>query len=255
VDVLRSSLHPDALLAIGVLAGAYAVGVRHEVVARWRLACLGGACALLVVALVGPVAYLASTSLLTAHLLQNVILAEWAPALVVLAIPAGLGARLTRHRALKLVTHPAVALPLWLGTYVAWHVPAVYDLALGHQLTLLPLEHACYLVAGVCFWWPVFQQAPHAISSGAKVVYLFCAFVLASPLGIGLALLTRPIYDFYVRADDLWGLSDLTDQQIAGITMATEEAIVFFCACAYFLVRFMREEEDAAAVTDSSQIA
>jgi cytochrome c oxidase assembly factor CtaG len=249
-----SYVHLEALAGIGALAGSYAVAARNEVVPRWRLACLASACALLLVAHVGPLARLASTSLLSAHLLQNVILAEWAPALIVLAVPPGLGARLARLPGARVLTHPAVALPLWLATYVAWHVPAAYDLALRHQSTVLHTEHLCYFAAGVLFWWPVFQPAPHTLSPARKTVYLFAAFAVASPLGIVLSLLGRPIYDFYVEAANSWGLSDLADQQIAGITMATEEAIVFFCACAYFFVHFLAEEEDAT-VTESSQIA
>lgn len=256
VDALRWNLHPDGLFVVAALAAAYAIGVRGEVVSRRRLACFGGGLLLLLAAHVTPLAALATTSLLSAHLLQNVILAEWAPALVVLGVPAGLATRLGRLPAARFLTHPAVGLPLWLATYVAWHVPAVYDAALRHQSTLLQLEHASYFATGVLFWWSVFQATPHRLSSGAKASYLFAAFVLASPLGILLSLLSRPIYEFYVEAPGMWGLSDLADQQIAGVTMSVEEAAVFFCLCAYYAVRFLREEESRELLRErSSQIA
>ena len=71
-----------------------------------------------------------------------------------------------------------------------------------------------------------------------------------------LALLARPVYDFYIDAPDAWGLSDLTDQQIAGVTMSVEEAVVFFCLCAYFVARFLRDEEAREMLRNhSSQIA
>ena len=178
MDAVRWNLHPDGLLVVGLLAGLYGVGVRHEVVPRWRLASFGGGLALVLAAHVTPLASLATTSLLSAHLLQNIVFAEWAPALIVLGIPAGLGARLGRLPGTRILTHPVVALPVWLGTYVAWHVPAVYDAALRHPSSLLQLEHASYFIAGVLLWWPVCQAVPHRISSGAKAVYLFAAFVL-----------------------------------------------------------------------------
>ena len=256
MDELRWNLHPDALLAIGLLAGLYGIGVRGEAIPRWRLVCFGGGLALVLAAHVTPLASLATTSLLSAHLLQNVVFAEWAPALIVVGIPAGLGARLGRLPGARVLTHPVVALPLWLATYAAWHVPAVYDAALRHPSTLLQLEHASYLIAGIVLWWPVFQVVPRHISSGGKAAYLFAAFVVASPIGIVLTLLSRPIYRFYVDAPDTWGLSDLTDQQIAGVTMSVEQAIVFFCLCAYFVVRFVREEEAREVFREhSSQIA
>jgi len=250
------SLHPETLLAIGVLAGAYGVLVRDEVVSRWRLGCFAGGLALLAAAHVTPLGSLASTSLLSAHLLQNVVMAEWAPALLVLGIPAGAAARLGRLPGARALTHPAVALALWAGTYMAWHVPAVYDAALRHQSSLLHLEHVTYVATGLLLWWPVFQASPRRLSSGAKAAYLLAAFMVASPLGIVLSLLTEPAYDFYVAAPSVWGLSDLADQQIAGVTMSVEEAAVFFCLGAYFLVRFLREEESRQALDEqSSQIA
>jgi cytochrome c oxidase assembly factor CtaG len=99
-------------------------------------------------------------------------------------------------------------------------------------------------------WWPVIHGR---LSDGAKALYLFAAFVLASPLGLLLALLPTPVYDFYENAPQLWGLSDLTDQQIAGVTMAVEQAIVFFAVFVYFLLRFLRAEQIAGAFTESSR--
>ena len=80
------------------------------------------------------------------------------------------------------------------------------------------------------------------LHDGAKALYLFTAFVLASPLGLLLALLPHPVYAFYKHAPHLWGLGHLTDQQIAGVTMAVEQAIVFFALFAFYLARFLRSE-------------
>src|ERR671928_81882 len=71
------------------------------------------------------------------------------------------------------------------------------------------------------------------------------AFALASPLGLLLALIPNAVYDFYEHAPRVWGWSSLTDQQVAGLTMAAEEAVVFFAAFAFYFVRFMRGEETA----------
>ena len=89
------------------------------------------------------------------HLLQNVVLAEWAPLLVVLAIPPALAAAIARPPAIRALTHPAVALPLWLANYMIWHLPWIYDAALENPSTLLHLEHAMYFVTGLAMWWCV----------------------------------------------------------------------------------------------------
>ena len=177
------------------------------------------------------------------HLLQNVILAEWAPALLVLAVPPFLAARLGRFRGIRLLTRPPVALGTWLVVYFAWHLPPLYDTALEHPASLLHLEHAMYLTAGSLFWWPVFQDEPHRPSNASRALYLFLAFILASPIGLLLALAPDAAYDYYVEGGGLWGLGPEEDQQIAGVTMSVEQAIVFFGVFAVYFFRFLADEE------------
>ncbi len=181
--------------------------------------------------------------LLSAHLLQNVILAEWAPALLVLGIPPLLAVRLTRFAPVRALTRPPVALGIWLLTYFAWHLPPAYDTALEHPSTLLHLEHATYLAAGMLLWWPLLQEAPHHVSNAGRALYLFLAFILASPIGLVLALVPEPVYDYYVEGGGLWGLGPHADQQIAGVTMSVEQAVVFFAAFTVFFFRFLADEQ------------
>ena len=229
----------EVLVLVPLLVVAYLVASRLARPSRARVAAFAGGAGLILLAFLTPLQSLSLHYLLTAHLLQNVVLAEWAPALCVLGLPLALG----RLRGLKTLTHPLVALPLWLATYFVWHVPRAYDAALEHPIWLLHLEHLSYLAAGTLLWWPVVQEAPHRLSSGAKSLYVFAAFVLASPLGLLLALLPRTVYPFYDRAPELWGLSHLADQQLAGVTMAAEQAVVFFAVFVTCLARHLREEE------------
>jgi cytochrome c oxidase assembly factor CtaG len=172
-----------------------------------------------------------------------VILAEWAPFLAVLGVSAAMANALARRRVWRIATHPAVALPVWLATYFAWHAPPLFEAALRHQAWLVHLEHACYFGTGVLVWWPLLQDTPRRLASGARAAYAFAAFVLVSPLGLLLALLPRPAYPFYVDAHPrVWGLSPLADQQIAGVTMASEQAIVLFVVFVFWFLRFLAEE-------------
>jgi putative membrane protein len=188
---------------------------------------------------------LANHTFLWAHLLQNVVLAEWAPALLVLAVPP----RLAERAAGFPLFRPFVALSLWLVAYYTWHLPRIYDAALRHPHSLLHVEHLTYLAAGICLWWPVVHGKA---SAGAKAAYLFGAFVLASPLGLLMALIPRAIYAFYAHAPRTWGPGPLADQQIAGVTMAAEEAIVFFGAFTAYLLRFLADEQAEGAFRASA---
>jgi putative membrane protein len=233
----------DTTVVIPVLALLYLFAVGRFGAPRRRIGCYAAALGLLAVAFWSPLHHLGLHYLLTAHLLQNVILAEWAPLLAVLGVSAPMAAALARRRAWRVATHPSVALPVWLCDYFAWHVPLVYEAALHHQVWLIHVEHACYFATGILVWWPLLQDSPRRLSSGARAAYAFAAFVLASPLGLLLALLPKPAYDFYVQARPrVWGLSPLADQEIAGVTMASEQALVLFAVFLYWFRRFLAEE-------------
>jgi cytochrome c oxidase assembly factor CtaG len=234
----------EALVLVPALSLGYLLALRRFPASRGRIAAFVAGLLLILAVFATPVQSLALRYLLTMHLLQNVVLAEWAPALLVASLSPALAARLTRQAALRALTSPFVALPIWLAVYFAWHLPWPYDTALRHPGSLLHAEHVSYLLAGCLVWWPVLQDVPRVLSPAAKAVYLFVAFVLASPLGLLLALLPHPLYDVYKQAPErLWGLSAATDQQLAGITMASEQAVVFFAVFAFFFLRFLRDEE------------
>src|SRR6059058_586991 len=240
-------MHPSAE-AIG-LAPALALGLafahRGGPVSRRRLVAGALGIGLVFAAFVTQLQPLASHTFLWAHLLQNVVLAEWAPLLLVLAVPPRLAERIAGFPLFR----PFVALPLWLAAYYTWHLPWISDPALHHPHSLLHVEHLTYLAAGICVWWPVVHGRS---SAGAKAAYLFAAFVLSSPLGLLLALVPRAIYPFYAHAPRTWGPGPLADQQIAGVTMAAEEAIVFFGAFTAYLLRFLADEQAGGGFSQSA---
>jgi cytochrome c oxidase assembly factor CtaG len=232
VDPYAWPTESDAFALVPALSLAFYLLVRRRRVEPYRAACFVGAMLLLVAVFATPLETLALNRLLTAHFLQNVAIAEWVPALLVIAVPAEIGRR---------VRIPMIpALIVWLATYFAWHLPTAYDFALRNPHTVLHLEHLTYLLAGTAMWWPVIHGRQ---GSGIKAAYLFGAFVLASPLGLLLALLPDTVYSFYETRPTVWGLSHVLDQEIAGTTMAGEQAIVFFAAFVFYFVRFLQEEE------------
>lgn len=244
MDPYAWSWNSEALVLVPLFTAAYVVALRRYPATAWRVASFLAAMVLLLAVSVTPIHTLSMHFLLTVHLLQNVVLAEWAPLLVVLGIPPALAARLARPRAIRVLTHPAVALPLWLANYMLWHLPWLYDTALENPNTLLHLEHALYVLTGLALWWCTFQDEPHRLGAGARAGYVFAAFVLGSPIGLVMALVPNAIYDFYVDAHHrVWGLDPLEDQQLAGMLMAVEQAIVFFAVFAYWFFRFLAEEE------------
>ena len=105
MDPYAWSWNAEALVVLGLTA-AYLLALRRYRASGWRIVCFLGAMALLLAVTVTPIHTLGMHFLLTVHLLQNVVLAEWAPLLVVLGIPPALAAAIARPRAIRAFTHP-----------------------------------------------------------------------------------------------------------------------------------------------------
>lgn len=236
MDPYAWSWNPEALILLPAMTAAYFWALRAFPAPRWRSACWLAAMALLLAVTITPIETIALNYLLSVHLIQNVVLAEWAPLLAVLALPPALAGCAPR-------VPPLPALAVWAVNYGVWHLPWVYDAALRHPHSLLHLEHALYFLTGAALWWPVVHGS---LTAGGKAAYVFGAFLLASPIGLMMALVPDPIYDFYAEAPRLWGLSPILDQQIAGVSMAAAEAVVFFAVFAFYFARFFVEQDAAS---------
>jgi cytochrome c oxidase assembly factor CtaG len=188
---------------------------------------------LVVAALDSPLETIARHYLVLFHLLGNVMIADWAPPLLILGLTPAMRSRLPE------LARPWLALPAWLCVWYVVHLPAFYNTALRH-VWLLNVEHALLVAAGLVFWWPVFRGS---LSTTSALAYLGIAFVAASFLGLAFIFSSTPFYDFYEHAPRLWGLSAAKDQNLGGILMNAEQTAVFLTALAYFLVRLLNEEE------------
>src|SRR5258707_12667921 len=129
-------LSAEAFGLVPALAVAYFLATRRARPTRANIAAAVAALALIFLAFATELQPLALHTFLWAHLLQNVVLAEWAPGLLVLAVPPALGRRAAAWAGFR----PLVALPVWLLTYFIWHLPRIYDYALEHPHSLLHVE-------------------------------------------------------------------------------------------------------------------
>ncbi|MGZ8782594.1 MAG: cytochrome c oxidase assembly protein, partial [Gaiellaceae bacterium] len=129
MDPYAWSWNWHALTLVPALTIGYFWALRRYPARPWRVACWLGSMALLLAVTITPVETISLTYLLSVHLIQNVVLAEWAPLLAVLGIPAALAARAPHV--------PAVpALAVWVLNYGVWHLPWIYDAALRHPHSL-----------------------------------------------------------------------------------------------------------------------
>ena len=232
-------------LALVLFAAWYAWVAHRLAVPAWRRCCFAAGLLLVALALLSPIEHVALDAMLSFHLLQNVMLADWAPPLLVLGITSGMAAVAERRRWVRAVTAPPVALVYWLAVWYVVHIPAVYGFALDHRWPL-GIEHLLFVSAGVLFWWPVL--VPGRMAAGAKLAYLGGAFFLAAPVATLIALAPSSIYSYYDTTPHLWGLSPLEDQQLGGILMAVEQSVILFVV---FSATFLRMLGDDAGTVES----
>ena len=229
-------------LALSVVAAVgYAGAARTAKPSRARIAVFALGLVLVVAALCSPLETIARHYLLLFHLLGNVMIADWAPPLLILGLTPAMRASIARRggRVLARIAQPWVSLPAWLAVWYLVHLPAFYDYALRHTWAL-NAEHALLIAAGLLFWWTVFGGV---LSTAGALAYLGVAFVTSAFLGLAFIFSSSAFYDFYEHAPRLWGLSPAKDQNLGGILMNAEQTAVFLAALSYFLVRLLNEEE------------
>jgi putative membrane protein len=253
MDVLTAwTLEPFALAGVTLAAVAYAMRVRTlaqrgSPVSGWRIASFGAGLALALVALVSPLHALGEERLFSAHMVQHVLLGD----LAALALVAGLTGPLIRPllalrpvAALRTLSHPLVALPLWTANLLLWHLPPLYEAALRHD-AVHALEHVCFLGFGALMWAPVLEvlPGPEWFGTAAKAGYIVVVRLIETVLGNVFLWSGRVFYDTYADAERIWGVSPLADQGIAGAVMMIEGSLVTIAALAWLFLRMWSEGE------------
>ena len=166
------------VLAAAAVYGYVRLARTVERPSRLRTALFGTGIVLIALSLNSPLETIAIHYLLLIHLLQNVMIADWAPPLLVLGLTPAMRAAVAARAGppLARLTRPVVALPLWLAVWYGVHLPAFYDYALRHPW-LLNVEHGALILAGLVFWWPVFSREPQRLSTPMQLAYLGAAYI------------------------------------------------------------------------------
>jgi cytochrome c oxidase assembly factor CtaG len=224
---------------------------------RWPLFLSG--VAVVVLGIVSPLDAIAEEYLQSAHMLQHVLIADLGVALALVAVrgplsmfflPRDLLAPLARRQALRrglsFLLRPRVAVTLWLGVLIAWHLPALYDAALRHPL-VHRLEHLSLVAVGALVWTLIVDPAGHGrLSVNGRIGLAALMLWMGQMLAYVFVFSFHPYYDVYVEQPErLFGLSPLTDQKLAGVVMMVEQALTLGTALVLLLLA-ARRTRDAA---------
>jgi putative membrane protein len=240
------SLEPLVLAAAAVAVIAFArafVRLRRRGRtdhAGWsRAALFGAGLGLVVLALVSPLDAAGDEDLLSAHMLQHMLIADAGPALILVAVRGPLLAFLLpacairftlRHRRahsiVDFLARPVTAVSCWALVMAFWHVPAVYDAALTRPW-LHGAEHGTYLLVGLLVWVLLVDPAGRGrLSTRGRAAVAGCLFAFGQVMCGVLFLTPTPLYPAYAsHARGLFGLTPLEDQQFAGLLMTAEQFV------------------------------
>ena len=256
------SLKPGLAFSLAVVSVIYLRGwfVLHRIIPSrfplWRLLAFLGGTATLWFAIASPLDGI-SSFLLSAHMVQHMLLLFVAPPLVLLGAPLlpllrglprvfardGLGPFLAWPPLRKsgyLLTNPAVCWLAMAVTLIAWHVPTAFELALRsggwHKA-----EHACFFLAALLFWWPVVLPFPsrHIWPLWTRPVYLLAADLLNTLIAAILTFSEHVLYPTYTAAPRLFGTSVLNDQATAGVVMWVPGSLVFLVPAAVLAIQYL----------------
>jgi cytochrome c oxidase assembly factor CtaG/putative copper export protein len=258
-----------------VLAGLYLAGV-------WRLRKRGDAWPVgrLVAWLAGCLVILLATSsgigryspaMFSVHMGSHMMLSMVAPVLLVLGGPVTLALRAlpaagrdappgprewllaaVHSPVSRFLTHPIVALLLFVGSFYALYFSGLFDAALNYHWAHLAMN-AHFLLAGYVFYWPVIgvDQAPRRIPPIGRLGMMFAAMPFHAFFGVILMNMQNVIGQlFYSQLRLPWVGDLLTDQRLGGgIAWAAGEIPVLLVLIA-LLVQWARADEREAKRKD-----
>ena len=263
------SIDLKVALALIVSATCYLRGRRvlHGITptrfSTWRLIAFLGGLVALWVAIASPLDTF-SGLLLSAHMVQHLLLLSVAPPLILLGAPLlpllrglprkfahdGVGPFLSwpaLRRFGDALTHPVICWLAMAMSLCAWHVPAAFELALRspgwHKF-----EHACFFGTALMFWWPVVRPFPsrHCWPLWSVPIYLLAADLVNTLLCAVLTFSDKVLYPSYVTVPRLFGTTALSDQIAAGVIMWVPGSLVFLVPATVIAIQFLSPHESFA---------
>jgi putative membrane protein len=213
-------------------------------VPRRRQLSFGAGLVTIAIALFSPIGHI-SDELVIAHMAEHLLLGDIATLLLVLGLTRSLLQPILAIRVfnrLQILTHPAVALPLWAVNLFFWHVPAIYQDAFG-AAPIHALEHTTFLFFGCLMWMPIFGPLPKPAWFGAgwKVAYVIAVRFVGAILGNVLMWSGTVLYPVYAAGEHYWNVSPQADQSTAGALMMVEGTFVALGVLAWVFFEVARE--------------
>jgi len=257
-DIVLGTLFVGVLYALGIRAR----GKRQRPMSWWRHLSFFGGLLLVFAALQSPLDVLSEHGF-AIHQLQHLLLHTAGPMFLMLAAPQILltagTPELLRRRVLapvmesrgirgffRFLSRPAVATLMFVGSLYFWQIPRYHDLAVLND-GVHYLMHATMLVAGLVFFWRVFdpRPSPPGASYGVRLAMLWATVVGNILIGAMLTLKNSVLYPAYDALGRWFGVAALPDERLGGIALWIPGSMM--CVLAILVVVALWGSQDSRA--------
>ncbi|MFI9306469.1 cytochrome c oxidase assembly protein [Streptomyces triculaminicus] len=203
------------------------------------------------------------------HMVQHMVISMLSPILLLLGAPvtltlralpaAGRGRKgprewlvaLLHSRYMRVITHPAFTIPLFIASLYALYFSPLFDFLMESKVGHIGMM-VHFLAVGLVFFWPIMgvDPGPHRPGYVMRMLELFAGMPFHAFFGIALMMATQPMIGTYMHPPASLGIDPLEDQQAGGgIAWAFSEipSVVVLLALVY---QWYRSEQRQAKRSD-----
>jgi len=250
--------HPEVWLLVALFAVGYALAMTRlgphlapkgtPVVTRFQVVSFSAGLLALWVASDWPIHDIAEKYLFSVHMLQHVTYAIVAAPLMLIGTPTWFARWLLSPRwLLATVRYLSRLIPatiIFNVVIIVTHTPVVVNAALEHA----PLHfgiHALIFVSSLIVWMPILSPLPEVprLQPLARLLFLFLQSVVPTVPASFLTFGSKPLYSFYNNVPRLFGISELTDMQLAGVIMKIGVGFALWVAITILFFKWYNAEE------------
>lgn len=169
------------------------------------------------------------------HMVQHMVLSMLSPILLLLGAPVTLTLRalptakrghtgprellvkLLHSRYLRIITHPAFTLPLFIASLYGLYFSPIFD-NLMHTRTGHIAMMVHFLLVGLLFFWPIMgvDPGPHRPGYVMRMLELFAGMPFHAFFGIAIMMASEPMLTTFKHPPASLGIDALADQTAGG---------------------------------------
>ncbi|WP_445399415.1 cytochrome c oxidase assembly protein [Streptomyces sp. LE64] len=169
------------------------------------------------------------------HMVQHMVISMLSPIMLLLGAPITLALRalpvagrgrtgprelllgLLHSRYMKVITHPAFTIPLFIASLYGLYFTPLFEFLMGSTPGHLAMM-VHFLATGLVFFWPIMgvDPGPHRPGYVMRMLELFAGMPFHAFFGIALMMASTPMIGPYQNPPASLGIDALADQTAAG---------------------------------------